>query len=67
MLTEPMMRLGSASCVLSKIGWAAFQTGELGRTKTIISVDNDEAIVLEWAVKEYIESRRKMLKERGEL
>ena len=67
MLTEQMMRLGSASCVLSKVKWAAFQTGELDRKKTIISVDNDESIVLEWAVQEYIDSRRKMLKERGEL
>lgn len=67
MMSEQMMRLASANCVLSKVKWAAFQTGELDRKKTIISVDNDEAIVLEWAVQEYIDSREKMLKERGEL
>jgi hypothetical protein len=35
------------------------QTGELGRKRTIISVDNDEAVCIEWALEDYIEKHRK--------
>ena len=57
-LPESFWRLASASYAMSKASWAAYQTGELGRTKTIISVSNDEALVIEWALKDYIEKHR---------
>jgi hypothetical protein len=34
------------------------QTSELGRKKTIISVDADEALAINWALEEYIERHR---------
>ena len=58
-LPESYWRLASASTAQSKAGWAAMQTGELGRKKTIISVDNDEACVIVWALDDYIEKHRK--------
>lgn len=59
MIPESFWRLGSAHSVASKASWAAFQTGEQGRKRTIISVDANEALVIEWAVKDYIEKHRK--------
>lgn len=56
---ESYWKLGTASHLLSKIKWAAFQTGDLGRKKTIISVDNDMTFVLENAVEEYLEKHRR--------
>ena len=56
---ESFWRLASASLVLTKAQWACYQTGEMGRAKTIINVDEDEALVIKWAVAEYIEKHRK--------
>lgn len=56
---EHFWRLASASSAMSKANWAAFQTGEQGRKKTIISVDNDEALVIQWALYDYIEKHRR--------
>lgn len=58
-LPESFWRLGSASFALSKARYAFFQTSDLGRKRTIISVDEDEALVIEWALTEYIEKHRK--------
>lgn len=57
-IPESYWRLASAQFAMRKAGYAAYQTGELGRTKTIISVSNDEALVIEWALKDYIEKHR---------
>lgn len=62
-LPESFWRLASASNARRKASWAGFQTGELGRKKTIISVDADEALVIEWALKDYIEKHRKEYQE----
>ena len=58
-LPESFWRLASASRAKSKASWATFQTGELGRKKTIISVDEDEALVICWALEDYIEKHRR--------
>ena len=59
MMPESYWRLGSAQSAMNKASFAGYQTGELGRKKTIISVDEDEALVIEWALKDYIEKHRK--------
>lgn len=56
---ESFWRLASAEVAKSKASWAHFQTSEQGRKKTIISVDSDEALVIEWALQDYIEKHRK--------
>lgn len=56
---ESFWRLASASYAMSKASYAHFQTAELGRKKTIISVDSDESLVIEWALRDYIEKHRK--------
>ena len=56
---ESFWRLASAQFAHGKATYAVYQTGELGRKKTIISVDNDEALVIEWALRDYIEKHRK--------
>lgn len=58
-LPESFWRLAPADLAKSKASWAAFQTGEMGRTKTIISVDADEALVIYWALEDYIEKHRR--------
>lgn len=58
-IPKAFWRLASAQSAMSKASYAGFQTGELGRKKTIISVDADEALVIEWALKDYIEKHRK--------
>ena len=37
------------------------QTSEFGRTRTIISVNADEALVILWALEEYIDKYRKKI------
>lgn len=56
---EEFWRLASASSAYSKACWAHTQTTEMERTKTIISVDADEALVLVWALDDYIRKHRK--------
>lgn len=56
---ESFWRLASANHAMSKAGYALFQTAELGRKKTIISVDADEALVIQRALMDYIEKHRK--------
>lgn len=58
-LPESFWRLGSASLAQSKASYAHYQTSELGRKRTIISVDEDEALVIYWALTDYIEKHRK--------
>ena len=58
-LPERFWKLASAGSALSKANWACVQTGELGRKKTIISVDEDEAFALYMALDEYIKKHRK--------
>lgn len=58
-LPECFWRLASAHSAQGKASYAHFQTAELGRKKTIISVDEDEALVIEWALADYIEKHRK--------
>lgn len=58
-IPESFWRLASAQSAMSKASYAGFQTGELGRKKTIMSVDADEALTIEWALKDYIEKHRK--------
>lgn len=58
-IPESFWRLASASYAMSKASYAFYQTAELGRKKTIINVDADEALVIEWALKDYIEKHRK--------
>ena len=62
MNNESIYRLESAISVREKIDWARYQTGDGGRTKTIISVNHDEAIVLFWALKEYINHVENLMK-----
>lgn len=47
-------KTADAQFVKSKAEWAWTQTAELGRKKTIISVDCDEAQVIVWAMEEYL-------------
>lgn len=58
-IPESFWRLASASHAMSKAQWAYFQTSEQGRKKTIISVDSDESLVIEWALQDYIEKHRR--------
>ena len=58
-IPESFWRLASADAAKSKVSWAATQTGELGRKQTIISVNYDEALVIEWALSDYLEKHRK--------
>ena len=58
-LPESFWKLASAQNAKSKANWASFQTGELDRKRTIISVDADEAFVIYLALDEYIEKHRK--------
>jgi hypothetical protein len=58
-LPESYWKLASAGSALRKAHWAEVQTGEFGRTKTIISVDNDEAFAIYMALDEYIKKHRK--------
>ena len=58
-LPESFWKLASAQVAKSKANWASFQTGELDRKRTIISVDADEAFVIYLALDEYIEKHRK--------
>ena len=58
-LPESFWKLASAQTAKSKADWANYQTGELGRKKTIISVDADEAFAIYMALDEYIEKHRK--------
>ena len=47
-------KTASARSVKRKSEWAFFQTAELGRKTTIISVDCYEAQVIVWAMQEYV-------------
>lgn len=58
-LPESFWKLASAQVAKSKASWAAMQTGELGRKRTIISVDYDEAVCIERALEDYIKKHRK--------
>lgn len=59
MIPESYWKLASADLVRSKANWAHFQTAELGRKRTIISVTEDEAFAIYMALDEYIEKHRK--------
>ncbi len=61
---EQDMNLGTAQEIANKVHWASFQTGELGRARTIISVNNEESDLLGYAIKMYIEECHRILKER---
>ena len=58
-LPESFWKLASAGSALRKANWALYQTGELGRKRTIISVDEDEAFAIYMALDEYIKKHRK--------
>ena len=58
-LPESYWRLASAGEASNKANWAFYQTSELGRKKTIISVDADEALVILWALNDYNEKHRR--------
>lgn len=62
MNNESAYRLASATSAKNKADWARYQTGDGGRTKTIISVNHDEAIVLFWALKAYINHVEDLIK-----
>ena len=59
MLPESYWKLASAGTAKDKAGYALFHTKELGRKKTIISVDADEAFAIYKALDEYIEKHRR--------
>lgn len=59
MIPESYWKLASADLARSKANWAHFQTAELGRKRTIISVTEDEAFAIYVALGEYIEKHRK--------
>ena len=59
MIPESYWKLASADLARSKANWAHFQTAELGRKRTIISVTEDEAFAIYMALDEYIEKHRK--------
>ena len=59
MIPESYWKLASADLARSKANWAHFQTAELGRRRTIISVTEDEAFTIYMALGEYIEKHRK--------
>lgn len=56
---EEFWKLASANCAYSKACWAHKQTTEFERKKTIIGVDADEALVIVWALEDYINKHRK--------
>lgn len=56
---EEFWKLASANWAYTKACWAHKQTSEYGRKKTIISVDSDEALVIVWALEDYINKHRK--------
>lgn len=58
-IPESFWKLASAQVAKSKASWAHMQTGEMGRKKTIISVDADESMAIYMALDEYIEKHRK--------
>ena len=58
-LPERFWRLASAQVAKNKAQWAHFQTGELGRKKTIMSISEDEAFTIYMALDEYIKKHRK--------
>ena len=62
---ESFWRLGSAQIAMSKAKWACRQTWEFGRKKTIINVDEDEALVIFLALVEYIVNHRKEYETNG--
>ena len=62
-LPESYWKLASAGSALNKAHWAGVQTGEFGRKKTIISVDEDEAFAIYMALDEYIKKHRKEYKD----
>ncbi len=59
---ERIFRRASASRARSKAKWAKYQTGDGGMKKTIISVDFDEAVAIEWALDLYLETTEKYLR-----
>jgi hypothetical protein len=59
MIPESYWKLASADLARSKANWAHFQTAELGRKRTIISVTEDEAFAIYMALGEYVEKHRK--------
>ncbi len=61
---EQHMKLATAQEIANKACWASFQTGELDRKKTIISVDNEESVLIEQAIGMYIEECHRILEER---
>lgn len=61
---EQHMKLATAQVIADKACWASFQTGELGRARTIISVSNEESVLIETAIGMYIEECRRILEER---
>lgn len=52
---DQFWKVFSARVAREKADTAFYQTAELGRTKTIISVDSDQALVIYRALDEYIE------------
>ena len=66
MIDERFLLLASAHRAMSKAGWARYQTGDGGRTKTIISVDHEEAVVIERAMKDYLNKWENELKKENE-
>lgn len=59
MIPESYWKLASADLARSKADWAHFQTAELGRKRTIISVTEDEAFAIYMALGEYVDRHRK--------
>lgn len=53
-IPEEFWRLASAKYARSKAEWARMQTAEFGRKRTIISVDEDMALVIVFALDDYI-------------
>ena len=62
---EELFRWASARFARDKANWAKYQTGDGGRTRTIISVDHDEAVVIEWALDLYLEKTEQLLLEQA--
>jgi len=59
LIPESYWKLASADLARSKADWAHFQTAELGRKRTIISVTEDEAFAIYMALGEYVDRHRK--------
>lgn len=53
-ISQSFWRIPAARSALEKAGRAVFQTVEQGRKNTTIFVDEDEALVVRWAIAEYI-------------